>query len=587
MDHHDPQAPDRAAPGEHLPEGRERPPPGVRLMSIVRWSLVALAAVAALGAWVSYANLTPGAAHSAVLYRCPMHPSVLQDHPGECPICGMDLVLVDGAGASHQHGEAASGGKGEAAEPPMAMVAGAPSMAAAPPKMEMAAGSPAMAAEPAEVAMAGAEGQSPAAAAPHQHLGAYWCPMHHDFTSDNPKERCPTCHMRLEKRPVGGEPGGDAAGASEASAASGPRPGSPVPGLIPVELGSERTQLMGLRTAPVKRQRLASELRTVGFVAADEGSVVVVSARINGWVQELKVTQTGERVTKGQALATLYSPELSTAQQVFLNSAGFSRQAGQPGAGTVSGIEMDARRRLELLGVSLHDIDTLEERGSLLDDLPVRSPVNGYVVRKGAVPGLFVQPGVELFQLADLSHVWVLAEVYEQDVGRVRVGQAARVTFPAYPGRAWKGQVTLLYPAVSSDTRTLQARIVLSNRDLELKPGMYGEAAIDLGGAEGLTVPPDAVIDTGELQYVFVAGKGGRFEPRTVRLGLRGAGAVQVLAGLAEGERVVSAATFLVDSESRLRSAVERTAGAPAAPPLAQQGTAAGGEGKAEVASGR
>jgi Cu(I)/Ag(I) efflux system membrane fusion protein len=480
------------ARAEALPEGEEAAPAGVRTAAIVRWSLVALMGLAALGGWAHWSGVGSRLVSHAAAYHCPMHPAVLQDRPGECPICGMDLVVVSGSGA-----------------------AASPAAPAAPASATAAAGA-----------------------------GAYWCPMHPEVTSDDAQARCDKCGgMKLLPRP-------GAAG----------KPGGPVPGLVPVEIGAERTQLMGMRSAKVVRAALTPQLRTVGFVSANEAHLAIVAARFTGWVEELSVTQTGQRVEKGQVLASLYSPELLTAQQVYINAVRWTdkqnagTQVNPPVAGTLDG---DARRRLELLGVARQDIDAIGKSAQPLQRMPLRSPVSGFVSRKSALPGLYVQPGTELFQIADLSTVWVIADVYEHDISRVQVGQKAKLTLAAYPGETFTGTVQFIYPAVNAESRTLQARMEFRNPGMRLKPGMYGDVVIGLGEAEGLAVPNDAVVDTGELQYVFVAREAGRFEPRVVRLGARGDGKVQVLEGVKEGEAVVTTANFLVDSESRLRAAIE------------------------------
>jgi membrane fusion protein, copper/silver efflux system len=472
------------APGERLPEGDEAPPAGVRTMSIVRWSLVALMALAAAGAWLSWADLGSHAVKSAAQYHCPMHPAVLQERPGECPICGMDLVLVGRAAAS----------------------------------------------------------STATATATATATGKYWCPMHPEVVSDDPEARCEKCGgMKLVPRaPLAGRPGGG------------------VPGLAAVEIGAARTQLMGMRTAPVTRGHLVPRLRTVGFVSANEKQLAIVSTRFTGWIEELRVAQSGERVTKGQVLATVYSPELITAQQVFLNANKWADKQGASalGAGTVT-LENDARKRLELLGISREDVAELAKRGQASTVVPLRSPVAGYVAKKSALAGLYVQPGTELFQIVDLSSVWVMADVYERDMARVKVGQRARIQLTALPGEAFTGQVDFIYPAVNPESRTLQARMSFQNPGLKLRPGMYGDVTLELDPADGLTVPDEAVVDTGELQYVFLAREQGRFEPRVVRVGARGDGRAQLLEGVGEGELVVTTANFLVDSESRLRAAVE------------------------------
>ena len=486
----------------------EEPPRGARAMAVARWLLVLVMAIIAFAALEHRYHWLRGEAaeDSTTIYYCPMHPGVQQDHPGECPICSMTLVPKPKAGDA----------KAEAA------------------------------AKAAMSTDAHGDGGAPAATGP----GAYYCPMHPEVTSDDPNATCEKCGgMKLVPKP--------AAAASTASEG--------VPGLVPVTLTPERVQLMGMRTAAVVREALATELRTVGTVTTTETGLAVIQTRFAGWIEALRVTQTGQRVTKGQILATVYSPELLAAQQEHLNAV---RWGAAPDGGALSGLSSglagDSRHRLELLGIAAPEIDALERSGQPNRAIPVRSPVGGYVIEKNAVEGSYVQPGTALFQIADLSRVWVLADVYEYELGRVKVGQSASIELASYPGETFAGKVAFVYPSLDAATRTLRIRIELKNPGLRLKPGMYGNVAVQLDRAEALVVPADAVVDTGALQYVFVAKTGGTFEPRKVKTGARAGGKVQVLAGVAAGETVVTTANFLLDSESHLQATI--LGGGPTAP---------------------
>ncbi len=511
---------------EHLPEGREAPPPGVRTMATVRWSLVALMALAAAGAWVYWADVRVKPAHAAVAYQCPMHPSVIQNQAGDCPICGMSLVLIEPGAKKVAALAAAAAGPGKYWCPMHPEVHSDDPEA----RCEKCGGMKLVPREP--------------AVRPPPGPGKYWCPMHPEVHSDDPEARCEKC-------------GGAKLVARE------PPEGKPIPGLaglVPVDIGAERIQLMGIRTAKVVRESLSPQLRTVGFVSANESTLAILTARFTGWVEELKVGQSGQRVEKGQVLASVYSPELTTAQQVYVNAirwtkdpSGLAVTSGSSGAN----LDQDARRRLELLGLAQQDIAEVARAGKPLVSLPIRSPVTGYVARRGALPGLYFTPGTELFQIADLSSVWVIADIYEYDMSRVKVGQRAALSLGAYPGERFTGKVQFIYPAVNPESRTLQARMEFRNPGLKLRPGMYGDVVIELDAADALAVPTEAIVDTGEVQYVFVTRPGGHFEPRRVRTGARTEAKIQVLEGLAPGETVVTTANFLVDSESRLRAAVE------------------------------
>jgi Cu(I)/Ag(I) efflux system membrane fusion protein len=229
----------------------------------------------------------------------------------------------------------------------------------------------------------------------------------------------------------------------------------------------------------------------------------------------------------------------------------------------LNGLRHDARARLALLGVADEDIDEIERTGAPLRELRLRAPVAGHVLAKGAVQGAYVTPGTPLFTIADLSRVWALVDVSERDAGRVQVGQDATVTLVAYPREPVSGKITFLYPTIDPATRTLRVRIELDNPDLRLRPGMVGTvdlaaaAAAADAGAPAVVIPAEALADTGEAQYVFLARDGGRFEPRRVTAGARAGDDVQILSGLAEGDVVVTTAAFLIDSESRLRATIQ------------------------------
>ena len=477
-----------------MPEGEEQAPPGTRGMAIVRWALVALMGLAAVGAWTYFAA-DSGLVRAEQRYHCPMHPQIVTTHKGECPICGMDLVPIPAGSAGPATG-------GEAA-------AGTASASAA-------------------------EG--------HAGHAEYTCPMHPEFVTTDPSARCPECGMKLVPR----EPAGGAA------AESG------VAGLAPVELTTDRIQLSGMRTAIATRETLAPTIRTAGFVAADENRLVSVTTRVTGWIESLGRAETGQLVRKGEVLTTVYSPDLVNAQQVFLNAIRWSEAPILQQRPTgVTDLERDARARLEVLGVAPQDIDEIARAGKPLPSMNVRAPARGHITRRSALQGLYVSPGTELFQIADLSTVWVLADVYEREIARVKVGQQAVFETSAWPGKRFVGRVTFLYPALNTGTRTLQARLEFRNPELDLRPGMYGDVSLDLGAVEAVTIPREALVDTGDVQYVFVSKAGGRFEPRRVVPGWSGGDKVAILEGLAEGEHVVTTATFLLDSESRLRAAIE------------------------------
>jgi Cu(I)/Ag(I) efflux system membrane fusion protein len=486
------------------------PPRGARTMAAVRWTLVlAMAAAAAFALATTQGWLDPGAGEDASgdTYMCPMHPSVVQEHPGQCPICSMSLVKRE----------------------------------------------PAPAASDSDTTQA--PGQAPAGTG----SGAYWCPMHPEVTSDDPNTTCEKCGgMKLVPKP-GDASGAAAPGATGAGTTEGATALAPVPGLVAVTLTPERVQLAGLRTARATRAALAPELRAVGTVSASEKGLAQVHARVAGWVEALYAEETGQRIKKGQVLARIYSPELLAAQQELLTAARWTGGDEAPALDLAG----SARRRLELLGVAPADIDEIARGTTPIRALAIRSPVAGHVTRKNVVQGQYVQPGAPLFEVADLTKVWMLADVPEHELARVRLGARARVALAAFPERHLEGTVGFVYPTVTADTRTARLRVELANADLALRPGMYGDVHVDVATAEALVVPIEAVVDTGLAKYAFVAGDGGRFEPRRVRTGLVEGGRAQVLEGLVEGESVVTTANFLVDSESRLQAAIAGMTDAP------------------------
>ena len=480
---------------ELLPEGEELPPPGTRNIAIARWALVGLMTVVAAAAWVHYFEAAPRTTQAVVQYRCPMHPSVITDIPGACPICGMDLAPIQLGGAT----------------------TGKPT--------------------------APTSNVTPTATSTATDSGSFWCPMHPEVISDAPNATCAKCGMKLVPRPKG----------------AGAKARAGVPGLVPIDLTPERIQLIGMRTAQVTRETLSPGLRTVGVITAAEGAIAVVTARFSGWIEKLLVAQSGRYVNKGQALARIYSPDLLGPQQAYLNALRWLHD--KEGAEPSRALELDARARLQLAGVSNEDIDEINRTRKPLRALSVRAPMSGYVGKKTAVTGLYVEPGTELFEIADLSTVWVVADVYESEIELVKAGQKATVAVPAIPGQTFTDRVSFLYPVVSPGSRTLKIRLELRNPGLRLLPGMFANVTLDLDAVEGLVVPSEAVVDTGELQYVFVVHAGGRFEPRRVKIGSRDLGKVQLLEGAGDGETVVTTANFLVDSESRLRAAIEGISG--------------------------
>ncbi len=389
--------------------------------------------------------------------------------------------------------------------------------------------------------------RAPATTGTHAAREVWSCPMHPSVVSDHPGD-CPICGMRLEKRTLAPAP------------ATAPAGG--VPGLAPVEITPDRVQMIGVRTAIVTRRDAGGALELVGFVSPAEDALTRVQLRVAGWVEKLLVDQTGQRVDAGQPLLTLYSPELFQSEQEFLIALG--DRDSMPGMVTpAGGAATAARQRLHLLGVPDDEIRRLEHERVAATRVTLRAPASGTVMERTVSAGQYVSADTPLLTLADLSRVWVLADLYEMDLGRVKVGDAATFRADGIPGRSFTGHIAFASPTVSAETRTVKLRLVLDDHDGALKPGMYGRVSVAARGAAVLTVPDEAVVSTGEEDYVFLAHGGGRFEPRRVTV-RRGEGdRAEVLAGLAEGDTVVASASFLIDSESRLRAAIEGFGAAP------------------------
>jgi Cu(I)/Ag(I) efflux system membrane fusion protein len=388
----------------------------------------------------------------------------------------------------------------------------------------------------------------------------YHCPMHPDVTSDKPGS-CPICGMDLVKV----EP------AAPAETGSAPPP-SGVAGRAAVTLSAERRQLLGVRSQEVRHARLERAIRTVGRIAVDERRLHHVHTKFEGYVERLYVDFTGAFVRKGDHLLAIYSPELVATQQEYLLALRAQQHLGASSVAATARGSADlldaARQRLLLWDIRDEDIEALEKSGRVTRTLDLHAETSGYVVEKNVVDGMRVMPQDTLFDIADLSHLWVLADVYESDLPAVRVGMAGEVTIPYLPGRTWRGTVTYVAPTVEPATRTVKVRLEIDNAEQDLKPEMYADVVLRPSLGEGLVVPESAVIDTGDRRIVFVDRGAGRFEPREVLVGFKVDGGMQVLSGLDDGEKVVVSANFLIDSESSLKAALSTLAPgqSPAAP---------------------
>jgi membrane fusion protein, copper/silver efflux system len=332
--------------------------------------------------------------------------------------------------------------------------------------------------------------------------------------------------------------------------------GMTMPGDGSVRLSAAQLRQFGVTFGTAEQRTLTNEVRTVGTVTADETRIASVTSRVDGYVERLHVNATGQPVRRGQAMAAVYSPELLAAQQELLVARRLDRTAGEgavPGVPAVTGdLTGAARQRLRLLGVSDAQIDAVLRTGQPERTVTLHAPSGGVVTEKHVVQGQAVRAGMALFTLTDLSVVWVDVQLRAADAGLVREGATADLEFAGLPGRPYKGRVAYVYPTVGEQTRTLSARVVVGNADGRLKPGMYATARLSGPARAALTVPRTAVVQTGDRAIVFVDLGGGRLQPRDVEIGRVAGDYAEVLTGLEPGQRVVTSAQYLLESESNL-----------------------------------
>ena len=413
------------------------------------------------------------------MYQCAMHPTFMQDHPGDCPICGMKLVPMEDSGDKAP----ASAGKGK--------------------------------------------------------IVFYRSPMNPSLTSQEPRKD----EMGMDYVPVyEGELKGDVDSIETHSV---------------VTIDHERQQLIGLTTAKVRDGFVSGEVRTVGRVAVDETRVRKINVKVEGYVEKLYADFIGKPVGKGQPLFSVYAPEFVSAQREFLLALRTQTTLSQ-GSFKSSGNDLleAARRRLLLWDVPKETLDQLEKTGEVQKSLTLRSPITGVVTAKNVVEGARITPADFPLEVTDLSHVWVQADAYETDLGRIKLGMPATLTLEAFPGKTFQGRVAFVDPLLDPKTRTAKVRIEFANPGLLLKPEMYGDVMVKGAGRKGMLIPRDAVLEAGTQSIAFIAVGDGRFTPRVVETGASIGEDVEILSGLKAGEEVVTRANFLVDSESRLKAAM-------------------------------
>jgi len=331
-------------------------------------------------------------------------------------------------------------------------------------------------------------------------------------------------------------------------------------GYTGVQITPERQQIIGVKTDEVATRKLIRDIRTVGTIEANETKIARVNIKFSGWINDVFVDYIGKYVRRGEPLFTVYSPELVSTQQEYLLALRAKESFGRSSFAEISSSAKSlleaTRDRLLLWDIPESEIRRIERTGKPLKYLTLFSPISGYVTKREAFPQKMITPNDVVFEIVDLSTVWFFADIYEYELPLVKEGQDATLTLSYYPGETFQGKVTYVYPTLETATRTVKVRFEFNNEDTKLKPGMYANVDLKIPLGERLSVSEDSVIDTGERKIVFVAMGDGYFEPREVKVGHKAEGYYEILDGLKEGEKVVTSADFLIDSESRLKAAL-------------------------------
>jgi len=368
----------------------------------------------------------------------------------------------------------------------------------------------------------------------------YWQdPMHPQYKSDKPGI-APDCGMKLV--PVYAD-----AAAPAATAAPGT-----------VEIPADKQELLGMAFSTAEYASMTDTIRAAARVTLDETRIVKVQPRLEGWIDQVFADFTGKQVHQGDPMLTIYSPEVLATQQEYLLALKAQHSMHDNPVHemreSTDNLVVAARKRLELWDIGAREIDEIGRTGETVKNLPLEAPISGFVMERNAYPKQHVTPETVLYTVADLSTVWVIADVFEYEAATVRMNQPASLTLEYLPGHAFHGRVSNILPQIDPTTRTLKVRLEFANPGFALKPDMYGEVQLQTGGARKLVVPETAVLNSGDRQVVFIDRGDGRFEPRPVQIGAQSDGRIEIVSGLKEGDRVVTSGNFLLDSESQLKA---------------------------------
>ena len=468
-----------------------------------------------LGGSGSVAHESHAEQDAAELWTCPMHPEVLRDEPGQCPICGMDLVKASTTAASPGHAAtstqpAATDGLHTCGMHPQVLQDG-----------------------PGQCPICGMD-LTPMVAAAEPTEDAWACPLHPEITSDLPGP-CPVCGTEME-----------------------PAAGGPIVTLQPAVV-----QEMNVVTEPARRRTLHRRIRTVGYLTYDQERMVTVTTKYSGFVEKVHVNYVGEPVEQGDPLFDVYSPELVQTEQELLSALRYAdglENASPETHARAQALVEAARTRLSYWDISSRQIAELERTGQVFRTLTVVSPSRGVVMRRmDGLEGAAVRPAMEAMHIVDLENLWLTVEVFENQLAWVDIGSPAEITLSYFPGATFTGKVRYIEPEVSEKTRAARLTLEVPNPDGRLRVNMYATVDFEpVVAPEAITVSAQAVIRTGERNLVVQSLGGGRFVPRRVELGHEGEGYVEILDGLSDRDQVVTSAQFLIDSESNLQAAIQK-----------------------------